>query len=93
MWQAFQTAQGLSERTIAERANVTRYLSDFAGVPLLEVTTAQIVAYLARRSLTATSRATYFASIRAFTKWAGRVGLMTGDPTAAVVPTKWVTCG
>jgi site-specific recombinase XerD len=68
-WAAWQTAQGLSERTIYERALAVRNLLAFTGEEALELTSSGIVQYVGRKRMKETTRASYHASIRAFSKW------------------------
>jgi integrase/recombinase XerD len=79
-WRAWQQAQGLSDRTITERAGVVRHL--LAGSDPLELTPAAIIMFCGRREISANSRGTYHASIRAYCAWLVRTGRRTDDPTA-----------
>lgn len=80
-WRTWQESQGLAQRTIKDRADVMTHLSAFARTPLLEITPEHIIGYCARPELSDSSRSSYHASIRAFYKWAVRVGLVDTDPT------------
>lgn len=80
-WARWQHAQGLSERTIKDRREVIMHLSETARTPALSLTPDHIIDYCARPELSDSSRATYHATIRAFFKWAKRVGKVDADPT------------
>lgn len=80
-WRDWQKAQGLSERTMTERAATIRHLASHTGVPPSDVTPAHIIAYCGRDDITPTTRATYHATIRAFYKWAVKAGHVEADPT------------
>ena len=84
LWRAWQQAQGLSARTIDERAAAVRLLSDSAGCPPLEVTTLDVVAFIGRTGLMPSSRASYHERVRAFCRWAVKVGLRVDDPSENV---------
>jgi integrase/recombinase XerD len=79
-WRLWQEAQGLSPRTIAERAAVIRHL--LAGSDPLALTPAQIIRFCARPEISANSRGTYHASIRAYCAWLVRTDKRTDDPSA-----------
>ncbi|PPH47009.1 tyrosine recombinase [Rathayibacter sp. AY1C9] len=78
-WTLWQNAQGLSARTIAERAGVIRALC--ADLDPLGITPADVMRFCGRRSLAASSRATYHASIRAYCEWLVRTGQRADDPS------------
>lgn len=80
-WRAWQEAQGLSERTIADRATTMKQLVSFAGVDLLGIEPQHIIAYCGRAGLAPSTRATYHADMRAFYGWAIRVKHIEKDPT------------
>ena len=80
-WRSWQEAQGLSDRTITERAATMRHLAHRAGVGLLEIEPEHIIDYCSRPRLAAASRASYHASIRAFFAWATRTGRLATDPS------------
>lgn len=82
-WGKWQRAQSLAQRTIKDRREVLAALSKHAGVKLLKITPDHIIDYLDRPGLTASSRASYHASIRAFYKWAVRTGQLKTNPTDA----------
>lgn len=79
-WRAWQNSQGLSQRTIKDRRDVMMHLREHASTPLLEVTADHIIDYCGRAHLSASSRASYHASIRAFYKWAAKTHLIETDP-------------
>lgn len=82
-WGRWQRAQSLSTRTIKDRRDVITHLANFSGTAPLAITPDHIIDYLERPNLSASSRASYHASIRAFYKWALRVGKIDIDPTDA----------
>lgn len=82
-WGRWQRAQSLSTRTIKDRRDVITHLANFSGTDPLAITPDHIIDYLERPNLSASSRASYHASIRAFYKWAVRVGKIDIDPTDA----------
>ncbi|WP_353809178.1 tyrosine-type recombinase/integrase [Agromyces sp. SYSU T00194] len=81
-WQLWQEAQGLSGRTIVERASTVRHLLDFSGNEPLTITSMDVIRFIARPGIGDTSRATYHASLRAFFGWMVTVDLRSDDPTA-----------
>lgn len=80
-WRQWQQAQGLSARTITERAATMRHLEHEAGVDLLRIEPGHIIEYCSRPSLAPASRASYHATIRAFYDWALRTGRVSADPS------------
>ena len=80
-WQAWQRAGGLSERTITERSGTLNHLAESIGVDLAALQPGHIIAFLGRKGIGPSSRATYHASIRAFCKWAMDAGHFTVNPT------------
>ncbi len=72
-------AQGLSERTIGERTGTMRQVLTHAHTDPLTLAAADILAFLAR-PLSASTRATYHASIRAFCAWMQRTGRRADNP-------------
>jgi integrase/recombinase XerD len=81
-WRLWQQSQSLSDRTITERAATIRQLLTFTSARALELTADQIVAFTARQDISATSRGTYHASIRAYCKWLVKTGQRDDDPSA-----------
>lgn len=82
-WRAWQESQGLSERTITERAATMRHLAHHADKELFDVTADDIIAYCGRPHLSQSSRASYHATIRAFYDWAQRTRLTDTNPADA----------
>lgn len=81
MWRIWQEAQGLSERTIHERAEVIARLVAFTEVHPLQLTPMAIMLYVGRADLSATSKATYHASIRAYCQWLVKTDQRDDDPS------------
>lgn len=81
-WREWQESQGLAERTIRERAVVIRHLLAHTGAGPLTLTPEHIIAYTARPGISATSKGTYHATIRAYCAWLVRTGQRTDDPSA-----------
>lgn len=79
-WEAWQHAQNLSERTIRERAGVIINLCSYSDVTPEAITSRDIIRYIGRRDLKASTKATYFASIQAFTRWCVTTGIREDDP-------------
>lgn len=82
-FRAWQRAANLAERTVKERAAAVRALSEHAGVDPLAVEPRHIVRWLARPGLSAVTRSTYHAHVRAFYRWAVEAGHRADDPTTA----------
>lgn len=83
LWRAWQHSQGLSDRTITERAITIARLCRDAGVDdPTRLTPAHIIAFTGRRDVSDVTRASYHASIRAFFAFALRSGLAEEDPSA-----------
>lgn len=80
-WALWQRAQRLSERTISERAGVVTKLSEHADAGALDLRPIDIIRYVGRAGLAASSAATYHASIRAYCAWLVRTGQRDDDPT------------
>ena len=80
-WRSWQEAQGLSERTITDRAVTMRHLAKHADSDLLDITPDDIINYCSRRHLSPSSRSSYHASIRSFYEWAQRTGKIAEDPS------------
>lgn len=80
-WRLWQESQHLSERTIAERAAVIRHLVEFTGENPLKLSADGIVEYLARPKLSSTTKSTYHATIRAWSRWLVLSGRRKDDPT------------
>lgn len=80
-WAAWQTAQGLSDRTITERLGTVRALFFMTGTTPHTLDARSIVRYCARPGLSASSKASYHASIRAFCAWMRRAKVRADDPS------------
>jgi integrase/recombinase XerD len=80
-WRLWQDAQGLSGRTIDERAAVITRLVTFASVHPLALTPMVIMAYVGQPALSATSKATYHATIRAYCQWLVKTDQRADDPS------------
>lgn len=79
-WATWQAAQSLSDRTITERIGTIRALFVSTGTTPHTLDARTIVRYCARPHLTATSKATYHATIRAFTAWMVRAKVRSDNP-------------
>lgn len=74
-WRSWQRAANLSERTVTERARVLEQACNHAGrTDPLDLTPRGLVRFLAQPHMSPITRATYYASLRAFWKWAVKVG-------------------
>lgn len=80
-WRLWQDAQGLSDRTINERAAVVRHLLTFTGAEALSLKPVDIIRFTGRKDISKTSRATYHASIRAYCAWLVQQELRDDDPS------------
>jgi site-specific recombinase XerD len=80
-WEAWQRAQGLSERTIDERLGTIRALFLHTATTPRTLTPFAIVRYCARPHLSPASKASYHASIRAFCTWMKRARVRADDPS------------
>ena len=78
-WKLWMTSQGLSVRTITERLSTIRALLAHAASDGVSLTPEDIQAYLAR-AMSAATRATYHATIRAFCAWMQRTGERPDNP-------------
>lgn len=81
-WELWQRAAGLSDRTITERRTVILKLCQDNGVLPLAIEPLHIMRYIGRPGISTTTKATYHASIWAFTGWCVRAGLRADDPAA-----------
>lgn len=81
-WRLWQESQSLSETTVVERERVTRHMLTYTDEQPLSVTPAAIIAFCARPEITAASRASYHASIRAYCAWLVSADLRADDPSA-----------
>jgi integrase/recombinase XerD len=80
-WRVWQEAQGLSERTISERAAVISRLVEFAAVHPLQLTPLAIMTYVGQPSMSAATKGTYHATIRAYCKWLVQTDQRDDDPS------------
>lgn len=78
-WILWMRSQGLSERTIGERIGTARQLLEHANAKPLTLTPRDIQNFLAR-PLSAATRATYHASIRALCAWMQRTQVREDNP-------------
>ncbi|WP_431031518.1 tyrosine-type recombinase/integrase [Plantibacter sp. RU18] len=80
-WRVWQESQGLSERTIQERADVVTRLMEHANVEPLALTPMAIMTFVARKTLSTNTRGTYHASIRAYCSWLVKTDQRVDDPS------------
>ncbi len=80
-WRVSQVSIHRSPRTINERAINIRALLEFTGEEPLKLTPEGIESFLARPGLKRNTRATYYASARAFSAWLVKTGRRRLDPT------------
>lgn len=80
LWRAWQETQGLSERSIVERANCVRRLLRDSGEHPLRLTAPAVMLFINRPGLAPRSRWTYHQHIKAFTAWCIRAHLRKDDP-------------
>lgn len=83
-WRQWQTAQGLSERTIKERAGVLSALVERCGVPPMEIQASHIIGFLGRSTITKVTKATYYVALKAYFVWLIRSEQRMDDPTQKV---------
>lgn len=80
-WRMWQESQGLSDRTIAERAiTIVAYLNHTGEDPLA-MTPRGIVKFTAQAHLAQSSRASYHASVRAYCAWLIQTDQRDDDPS------------
>lgn len=82
-WRTWQLAQGLSPVTIKERLRVVARMAEHAGVPATDVTTDELMSWLADVP-TRPAKSAYFQAIRSWFRWLMVVDLRVDDPTAKV---------
>jgi integrase/recombinase XerD len=80
-WRDWQRAQKLSERTISSREQTITHLVELTGADPLKITPDEIMAFVGRRSITATTASTYHASIRAYCAWLVKTDRRLDDPS------------
>lgn len=78
-WETWQTASGLSCWTIRERSRLVRRLTEKSGRPAAVTSAADLADYLA--AVPPGSRATYWASLRAWYRWLVLTGRRRDNPT------------
>lgn len=79
-WRLWQESANLSERTICERAGTIRSLMMFCGRKPLDLTPADIIAFLTRPGINNTTKATYHATIRVFSDYLVMSGQRDENP-------------
>lgn len=79
-WALWQRAAGLSERTITERASCVRTLGETATHEAITMTRQDVLRYLGRRTLSPSSRATYYSTLRVFFRWLVEAGYREDNP-------------
>lgn len=87
-WRLWQRAAGLSERTIMERASVITALHEGSRRRPHELDQSDVLFFLGRPGLKQSTRATYQAAIRAYTRWAIQQGILSVDPCAGLPAAK-----
>lgn len=80
LWRAWQETQGLSERSITERAQCIRRLLRQSGEKPLEITATAVMLFLNRPGLAPRTRWTYHQHVHAFCTWLVRAKLRGDDP-------------
>lgn len=83
-WALAMRAQGLSERTIAERARLLAQIHHETGARPQDLTAEQVTAWLAGLQASPATRAAYHAIIRAWGAWLAATGHRDTNPAAAV---------
>ncbi|WP_240757558.1 tyrosine-type recombinase/integrase [Nakamurella flava] len=82
-WATWMRAQNCAETTIQARTARIRILEEFAGAPAAELTIDEIYAYTATIAHPST-KATYYAHLRAWYRWLVQAGHRDDDPTQRV---------
>lgn len=80
-WRTWQTSQALRPRTIEEREITMRHLFRTTEATPRTLNPTHIVNYCGRPELSAASRASYHATIRAFCNWMIKTRVRNDDPT------------
>jgi site-specific recombinase XerD len=83
-WAQSMRRRNLSPATIEKRLSVARRLSNHAGVPLIDVDTEQIEAWLDARHNMPRTRYTDISHVASFFRWAIRDGVTDRDPTVMI---------
>lgn len=81
-WTTWMTAQGLSKRTIKDRVQVLRRVLGYGQITPGTLTPEDIISFMAM-DVSASTKATYHADIRAFCQWMVKTGVRPDDPTVA----------
>lgn len=81
-------AESKSARTIEERIAVTRRCLDATGKAVADVGTMDIAEWLGGLDVSASTRATYHAHLRAFFRWAMAMELIERNPMDALPPSR-----
>ena len=87
-WSAHMAAAGLAPSTIQARRSTWRHWSSWCEaqqLDLAEVTWRHVEGWLVARNIGACARQRALSDLRQLYRWAGREGLVAGDPTALVV--------
>lgn len=82
----FQLSQKLSPKTVANREHILRPLGRFIGVPLVEASTRDLRAYLAREGVKASTLRVERAAMVAFYTFLHDDGLRDDNPTDRLAP-------
>jgi integrase/recombinase XerD len=80
-WRGWQTAQGLSLRTINERDYFLRHFLTTTGAEPLAILPEHIIAYIGRPGIGQSSRSTYHKHLRAYSRWLIKTQRRVDDPT------------
>lgn len=80
-WARRMRAEGLAERTVTDRPAIVRRAAAAVGARPTELTTDQLVDYLAWLPSSGT-RQTYFSALRSWHLWLTAQGIRADDPTA-----------
>lgn len=83
-WIAWMRAQSWADSTIDARVEMLDRFARFADVDPVHATSGQITDYLARPTLSATSRRSYWLWLRSWFTWCVSTGLREDDPTAEI---------
>ncbi|POH75371.1 tyrosine-type recombinase/integrase [Arthrobacter glacialis] len=83
-WRRWQNAQGLSERTIKERAGILTALVQRSGISPKELDSKRIISFLSRTDITTVTKSTYFVALKAYFTWLIRSEQRIDDPTQKV---------
>lgn len=87
-WSTWQAAQGMSPVTIESRLGLVRRVAASAAVDPTELSHLDIGGYLARPGLSAGTRSTYYAAVKAWGQYLQVVGVRVDDPMRTLRPPK-----